>query len=69
MDPKREVHKQTEAIGSESLLPQEYKLEYIKKVHNSESVLHSDKHTLLHNTKHIHLYIAHTSHVACNGKQ
>ena len=40
---KHDEHKQVEVIVSGSLLPQEYKMEYIKTdciVHNSETVLH-----------------------------
>ena len=31
MDPEREAYKQIEAIVSESLLPQEYEMEYVTK--------------------------------------
>ena len=45
MDTEREVYKQTEAIVSESSLPQEYEIEYITKY---EFTLHNDKPTMLH---------------------
>ena len=65
MDPEHDAYKQIEVIVSESLLPQEYEMEYCKKVHNSVSMLHSDKPTMLYNDK----CTTNGSHLACNSKQ
>ena len=44
MDPEHDAYKQTEAIVSESLLPQEYDMKYVAMC---ESVVHNNKPAML----------------------